>query len=53
MKRSKFLPALVATALFSACGPTRVVITAEIAQDDPSQAGEPTPLTDLEIRIFP
>ena len=53
MKRNKFLLALMATALFSACGPTQVVITAEIAQDGPSQAGEPTPLTDLEIRMFP
>ena len=53
MKRSKFLPALMAMALFSACGPTQVVITAEIGQDDPSQAGEPTPLADLEIRMFP
>ncbi len=53
MKRSKFLPALLAAALLSGCGPTQVVVTAEISPDDPSQGGEPRPLADLEVRMFP
>ena len=53
MKRSKFLPGLMGTALLFACSPTQVVITAEISQDGANQAGEPTPLADLEIRMFP
>jgi hypothetical protein len=53
MTHSKFLLALLGTALLSACGPTQVVITAELGADDPSQAGEPRALSDLEIRMFP
>ena len=53
MMRSKFLLALLGTALLSACGPTQVVVTAEIAPDDPSQGGELRALGDLEIRMFP
>ena len=53
MTYSKFLLALLGTVLLSACGPTRVVVTAEIGPDDPSQAGEPRALGDLEIRMFP
>ena len=51
--RSKFLLALLGTALLSACGPTQVVVTAEIAPDDPSPGGELRALGDLEIRMFP
>ena len=51
MKRSKCLPVLLGTALLSACGPTQVVITAEIDADDPTQP--PVALADLEIRLFP
>ncbi len=51
MKRSEFLPALLGAALLSACGPTQVVITAEISADDPTQG--PIPLGDLEVRMFP
>ena len=53
MTHSKFLLALLGTALLSACGPTQVVITAELGADDPSQASEPRALSDLEIRMFP
>ena len=53
MTYSKFLLALLGTALLSACGPTQVVVTAELGPDDPSQSGEPRALGDLEIRIFP
>ena len=52
MRHSKFLLALLGTALLSACGPTQVVVTAEIDPDDPSQGGEPRALGDLEIRLF-
>jgi len=51
MTRIKFLPALLGTALLCACGPTQVVVTAEIGPEDPSQ--EPRALGDLEIRMFP
>ena len=51
MTRSKLLPALLGTALLCACGPTQVVVTAEISSEDPSQ--EPRALGDLEIRLFP
>ena len=53
MTHSKFLLALLATALLSACGPTQVVVTAEIGAEDPSQGAEPRALGDLEIRMFP
>lgn len=53
MKHSKFLTALLGTALLSACGPTQVVVVAEIGPEDPSQGGEARALGDLEIRIFP
>ncbi len=53
MTHSKFLLAFLGTALLSACGPTQVVVTAEIGSDDPSQGGEPRALSDLEIRMFP
>jgi len=53
MTNSKFLLALLGTAIISACGPTQVVVTAEIAAADPTQAGEPRALGDLEIRLFP
>ena len=52
MTHSKFLLALLGTALLSGCGPTQVVVTAEIAAEDPSQGGEPRALGDLEIRMF-
>ncbi len=47
------IPALLGAALLSACGPTQVVVTAEIAPNDPSQGAEPRALGDLEIRMFP
>ena len=53
MKHSKFLLALFGTALVSACGPTQVVVVAEIAADGPSQGAEARALADLEIRLFP
>ena len=53
MKHSKFLLALLGTALLSACGPTQVVVVAEISPDDPSQGGESRALADLEVRLFP
>ena len=53
MTHSKFLLAFLGTALLSACGPTQVVVTAEIGADDPSQASEARALSDLEIRMFP
>ena len=53
MKHSKFLLALLGSALVSACGPTQVVVVAEIAPDDPSQGTEARALADLEIRMFP
>jgi hypothetical protein len=53
MKHSKFLLALLGTALVSACGPTQVVVVAEISPDDASQGAEARALADLEIRLFP
>jgi len=53
MKHSKFLLARLGTALVSACGPTQVVVVAEISPDDASQGAEARALADLEIRLFP
>ena len=53
MTRSNFLLAVLGTALLSACGPTQVVVTAEIGPNDPSQGTESRALGDLEIRMFP
>ena len=53
MTRSNFLPVILGAALLSACGPTQVVVPAEIAQNDQSQDAEPRALGDLEIRLFP
>ncbi len=53
MIRSNFLPAILGVALLSACGPTEVVVTAEIGPGDASQGGETRALADLEIRMFP
>jgi TolA-binding protein len=53
MTRSNFLPVILGAALLSACGPTQVVVTAEIAQNDRSQDAEPRALGDLEIRLSP
>ena len=53
MKHSKCLLALLGTALLSACGPTQVVVVAEVGQDDPTQAGEARALADLEVRLVP
>lgn len=53
MTHGKFFLALLGTALLSACGPTEVVISAEISPEDPSQGGEPMALGDLEIRMVP
>ena len=49
MTRSKLLPVLLGTALLVACGPTQVVVTAELTE----QAAEARALGDLEIRMFP
>jgi len=51
MTRSKFLLGVLGTALLAACGPTQVVVTAELSSDDPSSTARA--LGDLEIRIFP
>ncbi len=53
MTRSNFLPAALALALLTACGPTDVEVIAEIGPTDPSQGPESAPLGDLEIRLFP
>ena len=52
MTHSKFLVTLLGMALLSACGPTQVVVTAEIGAENPSQGGEPRALGDLEVRMF-
>ncbi len=52
MTRSNFLPAVLGTALLCACGPTSVVVIAEIAPESTSQGAEPRALGDLEIRMF-
>jgi hypothetical protein len=51
MMRSNFLPAVLGAALLSACGPTQVVVTAEIRSTDPGQGV--VALGDLEVRLFP
>ena len=51
MTRRKILLSGLATALLSACGPTQVVVTAELDPDDPGSA--PRALSDLEVRLFP
>ena len=53
MTRSNFLPAILGVALLSACGPTEVVVTAEIGPSGASQGGETRALADLEVRMFP
>ncbi len=53
MTRSNFLPVVLGAALLSACGPTQVVVTAEIGPNDPSQDAALRPLSDLEVRMFP
>ncbi len=53
MTRNNFWLAALGVALLSACGPTQVVVTAEIAPNDPSQGAELRALGDLEIRMFP
>ena len=53
MTRSNFWLVALGVALLSACGPTQVVVTAEIAPNDPSQGAELRALGDLEIRMFP
>ena len=53
MTRSNFLPAVLGTALLSACGPTQVVVTVEIGPDNSSQGAVSRALGDLEIRMFP
>jgi hypothetical protein len=49
MTRSNLLPALFGTVLLAACGPTQVVVTAELTD----QGTEARALGDLEIRMFP
>ncbi len=49
MTRSKLLSAILGTALLTACGPTQVVVTAELTD----QGAEARALGDLEIRMFP
>jgi hypothetical protein len=44
---------MLGTALLTACGPTQVVVTAELSSDDATQASAARPLGDLEIRVFP
>ncbi len=51
MTRSNLLPAALAVAFLTACGPTQVVVIAEISST--SASGDLTPLSDLEIRLFP
>ena len=53
MTRRIFLPAVLGTGLLCACGPTQVVVTAEISPNDPSQGVESRALGALEIRMFP
>ena len=51
MMRSKFFAGVLGTALLAACGPTQVVVTAELSADDAAAAVRA--LSDLEIRVFP
>ena len=53
MTRSKLLLGVLGTALLSACGPTQVVVNAELGSDDPEQAVAARALGDLEIRMLP
>ena len=53
MTRSKLLLGMLGTALLAACGPTQVVVTAELSSDNPEQAAAARALGDLEIRMFP
>ena len=49
MTRSKLLAGVLGTTLLAACGPTQVVVTAELSSDDQVARA----LGDLEIRMFP
>jgi hypothetical protein len=51
MTRSNLLPAALTVALLTACGPTQVVVIAEISSAN--SGADLTPLGDLEIRLFP
>ena len=49
MTRSKLLAGVLGTTLLAVCGPTQVVVTAELSSDDQVARA----LGDLEIRMFP
>lgn len=51
MTRSKLLAGVLGTALLAACGPTQVVVTAELSSVGAGATARP--LGDLEIRMFP
>jgi hypothetical protein len=51
MTRSKLLLGVLGTVLLAACGPTQVVVMAELSSDD--QTAPARALGDLEIRMFP
>ncbi len=53
MTRSRLHVLGMAAALLSACGPTQVVVTAEISSDEADPSSEARALGDLEIRMFP
>ena len=53
MTRSRLLVLGTAAALLSACGPTQVVVTAEISRNEADPGSAARALGDLEIRMFP
>lgn len=53
MTRSRLLVLGMTAALLSACGPTQVVVTAEISRDEADPGSEVRALGDLEIRMVP
>ncbi len=44
---------LMGTLILSACGPTQLVVSAELGSDDTEQVASARTLGDLEVRIFP
>jgi len=53
MTRSKLLLGVLGTVTLAACGPTQVVVTAELSSDELGQESAARSLSDLEIRVFP
>ena len=53
MRRGNLLHTALLAVLVSACGPTPVVITAELSEENATEGTVVTSLGDLEIRLFP